>query len=108
MTTKKKIDEIGDLIEDYLANCGAIGVKRRTVDNNYGHSLRSVFLPYCKGAGVRALAQVDDLFLDHFANDLRKRKASQQDNATVAAQHSQGRSEHIHKVRPDERGGTDR
>ncbi len=39
------------LVEDYLANCRARGLSPKTIRDNYGYALRSMFLPWATEAG---------------------------------------------------------
>ena len=39
------------LIEDYLAECRAKGLSRNTIEQSYGHPLRSILLPFCGHGG---------------------------------------------------------
>ena len=43
------------LVEDYLTQCRARGLSRRTIDNAYGYSLRAVLLPWCQEQGITAV-----------------------------------------------------
>jgi integrase/recombinase XerD len=62
------------LVDDYLASCRARGIARRTVENNYGYSLRDVFLPWAARQGVTEIDQLDQWLLDRFTAELLERR----------------------------------
>jgi len=63
-------DEVGRLIEEYLAHCRARGLAPRTVREAYGFPLRRIFLPYCRETGVETLSALDRACLDRWTTGL--------------------------------------
>jgi len=58
------------LVEDYLSNCAARGLSLRTVDKDYGYSLHSRFLPWCRSEGIQSLDDLDRRAVDRFSTFL--------------------------------------
>ena len=40
------------LVEDYLASCRARGLSPKTIRDNYGYALKSMFLPWAATEGI--------------------------------------------------------
>ena len=62
--------DIGRAIEEYLVACRARGVKRMTIENQYGYPLRHVLLPWCLDCGITRPEEVDQRTLDRWGHDL--------------------------------------
>jgi len=62
--------ELADLVEDYLASCRARGLARGTVEQAYGYTLKTVFLPWCAKNGVLRGFDLDQRTFDRFTSDL--------------------------------------
>src|SRR5215472_16233511 len=54
------------LVEDYLASCRARGLSPKTIRDNYGYALKSVFLPWAAAEGITDPDQVTSRALDRF------------------------------------------
>ena len=65
--------ELADLVEDYLASCRARGLARGTVEQAYGYTLKTVFLPWCAKNGVVRGFDLDQRTFDRFTSDLLER-----------------------------------
>jgi integrase/recombinase XerD len=61
------------LIDDYLASCRARGLSRATIERAYGFSLRDVFLPWARRAGLREPGELTQRMLDRFTAELLDR-----------------------------------
>lgn len=69
----QKRDDLSDLaraIEEYLVACRARGVKKSTIENQYGYPLRGVLLPWCLDHGITRPDDVDQRTLDRWGHDL--------------------------------------
>jgi len=58
------------LVEDYLASCRARGLSPKTIRDNYGYALKSVFLPWAGAEGITEPDQVTGRALDRFTAHL--------------------------------------
>jgi integrase/recombinase XerC len=59
-----------NLIDEYLASCRTRGLSPKTVRDNYGYALRSVFLPWAREAGITAPGEITSRVLDRFTAHL--------------------------------------
>jgi integrase len=64
--------DLGRAIEEYLVACRARGVKRMTIENQYGYPLRHVLLPWCVENGITRPEEVDQRTLDRWGHDLEE------------------------------------
>ena len=75
-TTKASSSEtssdLARAIEEYLVACRARGVKRATIENQYGYPLRRVLLSWCIDHGFTSPEQVDQRTLDQWGHDLEE------------------------------------
>lgn len=58
------------LVSDYLASCRARGLARSTIDQAYSFSLKDIFLPWCRGAGITDASELTQRVLDRFTSHL--------------------------------------
>src|SRR5215472_12845609 len=58
------------LVEDYLASCRARGLSPKTIRDNYGYALKSMFLPWAAGEGITEPDQITNRVLDRFTAHL--------------------------------------
>jgi integrase len=60
-------------IDAYLLYCLSRGVKLSTIKHSYGYSLSAVLLPWCKAEGITTVADLNEVTLKRFAEDVRDR-----------------------------------
>ena len=58
------------LVEDYLASCRARGLSPKTIRDNYGYALKSVFLPWAATEGITEPEHISGRVLDRFTAHL--------------------------------------
>src|SRR5262245_32572339 len=58
------------LVEDYLASCRARGLSPKTIRDNYGYALKSMFLPWAAGEGITEPGQITSRVLDRYTAHL--------------------------------------
>jgi len=58
------------LVEDYLASCRARGLSPKTIRDNYGYALKSMFLPWAATEGITEPGQITNRVLDRFTAHL--------------------------------------
>lgn len=58
------------LIDEYLASCRARGLSPKTIRDNYGYALKSVFLPWAYEAGLTEPGEITSRVLDRFTAHL--------------------------------------
>lgn len=58
------------LVEDYLAHCRAKGLSPKTIRDNYGFVLKTVFLPWCAREGLDKPSELTGRALDRFTSEL--------------------------------------
>ena len=87
----RQSDALNRLLQDYLQDKRAAGASPRTV-NHYKEVLEQVLLPFCAGAGITSLAELDTPHL----NDLG---ASHLDGSrsAVGTSNLQGNGPQLHK-----------
>lgn len=64
--------DLGRAIEEYLVACRVRGVKRMTIENQYGYPLRHVLLPWCLDHRITRAEEVDQRTLDRWGHDLEE------------------------------------
>lgn len=67
------MSQLSDLVEDYLADCRARGLSRKTVVRIYGGVLSKDFLPWCAKASLEEIGQVDQRVLNRWSATLSDR-----------------------------------
>ena len=58
------------MVEDYLASCRARGLSPKTIRDNYGYALKSMFLPWAAGEGITEPDEITSRVLDRFTAHL--------------------------------------
>ncbi len=58
------------LVEDYLASCRARGLSPKTIRDNYGYALKSMFVPWATGEGITEPSQITSRVLDRYTAHL--------------------------------------
>jgi integrase len=54
------VNNLSQTIDDYLIDCRGRGLSLKTVEDNYGYSLKEVFLPWALAAGLVKVTDIDD------------------------------------------------
>jgi integrase len=54
------VNNLGQTIDEYLIECRGRGLSLKTVEDNYGYTLREVLLPWATEQGIGAVAEIDD------------------------------------------------
>jgi len=63
-------------VEDFLADCRARGLSRKTVVDGYGYPLQKVLVPWAAGEGLDSSAELDQAALNRLSSELLNRKLS--------------------------------
>lgn len=79
---------IARLSDDYLSHCAARGLSWESINNCYGYSLRSIFLPWCAGEGITDVHQLDGRAVDRFTASLLQRRRKDGQPISKASVHS--------------------
>ena len=58
------------LVRDFLANCRARNLSRRTIEQVYRPRLERIFLPWCRREGITEASAITQRMLDRFAAEL--------------------------------------
>src|SRR5262245_30766180 len=64
--------DLARAIEEYLVACRGRGVKRTTIENQYGYPLRHVLPPWCLEHGITQPEHLEQRTLDRWGHDLEE------------------------------------
>ena len=70
---RQRSDQLAELVDAYLDDCRARHLMASTVAA-YGKTLRTVLLPWCERRGISEFAELDQLALNDFIEELRARR----------------------------------
>lgn len=66
----QKASTLEALAEDYLTNCRARGLSPKTIRDNYGYAIKTMFLPWAQERGITEPEQITSRVLDRYTTHL--------------------------------------